>query len=83
MSTLGSLLNLTKGRTISLNLSELRVFVLDEADSFFLEESRRLEILQFNKILRSLSKPIQYLFFSTTYDELVSEEISKLIDEAN
>ena len=82
ISTLGSILNQFSGRSKGLDLSELRVFVLDEADAFFLEETRKVEIMKFHKILQGLSLPIQYVFFSATYDSSVSKEIAKILDEA-
>lgn len=47
VSTLGTILANISGRSKNLDLSELRVFVLDEADCFFLDKSRRDEILRF------------------------------------
>ena len=47
VSTLGQILSSFSGRSKTLDLSELRVFVLDEADCFFLDKSRREEILRF------------------------------------
>jgi superfamily II DNA/RNA helicase len=47
VSTLGQILTNISGRSKNLDLSELRVFVLDEADCFFLDKSRRDEILRF------------------------------------
>ena len=47
VSTLGQILANISGRSKNLDLSELRVFVLDEADCFFLDKSRRDEILRF------------------------------------
>jgi superfamily II DNA/RNA helicase len=47
VSTLGTILSNISGRSKNLDLSELRVFVLDEADCFFLDKSRRDEILRF------------------------------------
>ena len=47
VSTLGTILGNLEGRSKNLDLSELRVFVLDEADSFFLEKSRQDDIFKF------------------------------------
>ena len=47
VSTLGQILNSFSGRSKNLDLSELRVFVLDEADCFFIDKTRREEILRF------------------------------------
>jgi superfamily II DNA/RNA helicase len=82
ISTLGSILNQFSGRSKNLDLSELRVFVLDEADAFFLESTRKEEIMKFHKILQGLGRPIQHVFFSATYDADVSKEISNILDEA-
>ena len=56
--------------------------MLDEADSFFREKSRRDEILKFYKILQDLKQRVQIVFFSATYEEDVADEISKILDEA-
>jgi superfamily II DNA/RNA helicase len=72
VSTLGSILNQTKGRN-TFDLSELRVFVLDEADAFFTEQDRKEDIMKFDKLLKGLKKHVQYVFFSATYDPEVAE----------
>jgi len=50
VTTLGNLLNKTKGRD-KMDLSELRVFVLDEADSFFLDKVREDELIAVHQLL--------------------------------
>jgi superfamily II DNA/RNA helicase len=57
------------GRSKNLDLSELKVLVIDEADCFFIEHNSFDEILRFKKVLESLKRPIQYLLFSATYVE--------------
>ena len=47
VSTLGAVLNLASGRSKGVDLNELRIFVLDEADIFFKEATRRDEINKF------------------------------------
>jgi superfamily II DNA/RNA helicase len=47
VSTLGQILANITGMSKNLDLSELRVFVLDDADCFFLDKSRRDEINRF------------------------------------
>ena len=47
VSTLGQILANITGMSKNLDLSELRVFVLDDADCFFLDKSRRDEIHRF------------------------------------
>jgi superfamily II DNA/RNA helicase len=47
VSTLGQILINFSGRTKNLDLSELRVFVLDEADCFFKDSYGRKDILRF------------------------------------
>ena len=82
VSTLGFLLNQLTGRTKTIDLSQLRVFVLDEADAFFNEETRKNEIMKFHGILQGLKRKIQYIFFSATFEEEVSKDISQLVSEA-
>ncbi len=83
VTTLGKILNYLTGRT-KIDLTELRVFVLDEADDFFMDEQREKEINQFHEFLKTkLSQHVQYVFFSATYDSNISEKISTLINDAN
>jgi superfamily II DNA/RNA helicase len=50
VTTLGNLLNKTRGKN-KMDLSELRVFVLDEADSFFLDKVREDELISVHQLL--------------------------------
>ena len=47
VSTASQILNMVSGRSNNLDLSELKVLVIDEADCFFLEHNRRYEIFRF------------------------------------
>jgi len=59
------------------------MFILDEADSFFLGTNHLDEIKKFDGILKEkVGHRVQYVFFSATYDHNVSDEISQIIDEA-
>ena len=58
------------------------MFILDEADSFFLGINHIDEIKRFDGILKRVGHLVQYAFFSATYEEIVSEEISQIINEA-
>ena len=82
VSTLGSLNKLFSGRE-KVDLSEMRVFILDEADDFFMDKDRESELMKFHTTLQKLGKSVQYILFSATYDKLISEKISKLVKEAN
>jgi superfamily II DNA/RNA helicase len=58
------------------------MFILDEADSFFLGNNHIDEIKRFDGILKKVGHRVQYVFFSATYDHNVSDDISQIIDEA-
>ncbi len=79
---MGGILNKINKRKSNVDLTGLKVFVLDEADSFFLVDDRKKELKDFDKILQNINKKIQYVFFSATYDEAVSNEISDIVTEA-
>ena len=81
-TTLGTLKNNLDGRSKSIDLSQLRVFVLDEADVFFKEKSNHHDLEKIHNIFQALKQNIQYIFFSATYEEDVSQEIAKIIKEA-
>ena len=59
------------------------MFVLDEADEFFLDSKREEEIKEFHKKLQAVNKTCQYILFSATYDTLVSEKIAEIVSDAN
>ncbi len=50
VSTLGKIFGMMKGRG-AIDLSDLKVFVLDEADDFFLDEKREKELKELHNIL--------------------------------
>ncbi len=60
----------------------MRVFVLDEADYFFKENSNLADLQSFYRFLQTLNIKIQYVFFSATFEKEVAEEISKILKEA-
>ena len=66
-----------------IDLSALRVFVLDEADNFFMDQKREEEIMMFHKNIQQLKTDVQYVFFSATFDKAITEKLSNLISEAN
>lgn len=83
VSTLGTLLNHIDGRK-QIDMSELRVFVLDEADDFYMDEKKEHEINTFHShIVNSLKRDVQYVFFSATFEPTISEKISAIVTEAN
>jgi superfamily II DNA/RNA helicase len=82
VTTAGKLLSYIKGRS-PINLSSMKVFVLDEADNFFMEKQREEEIMSIHQAFQKQKLQVQYLFFSATYNEDVSERISNLVDEAS
>ena len=71
VSTLGKLENNLKGRK-KMDLSELKCFVIDEADVFFADQ-KNFESLK-NIIGKNINiDKIQFILFSATYPESVKE----------
>ena len=66
-----------------LDLSELRVVVLDEADVYFKDEDIERDTMNLIAIFKKLTQPIQYVLFSATYNEVISLKISEIMSEAN
>jgi superfamily II DNA/RNA helicase len=60
-------------------LDKLKVFVLDEADAFFLDNRHMEELDTFIKTVNKLNNTVQFVFFSATYEKHVGIEISKII----
>lgn len=56
-----------------MDLSALRVFVLDEADTFFIDNKHKAELDSFMATLKKLSNKVQFVFFSATYEQTVGE----------
>ena len=67
VSTFGQLFASMSGRS-ALDLSQLRVFVLDEADSFFLDNRHLEEFKSFVDTINKLQNKVQFIFFSATYE---------------
>ena len=66
-----------------LDLSELRVVVLDEADEYLKDQDREDDLMYLARVFKKLTKPIQYVLFSATYSEAISLKISEIVSEAN
>ena len=49
-------------------MNQLRVFVLDEADTFFLDNKHKAELDSFVGTLNKLKNKVQFVFFSATYE---------------
>ena len=81
MSTFGQLFANMSGRQ-GIKLDKLRVFVLDEADTFFLDNKHKQELDSFVSSLSQLDNKVQFVFFSATYEKQVGIEISKIIKDA-
>lgn len=58
------------------------MFVLDEADTFFLDNKHKAELDIFVSTLQKLKNKVQFVFFSATYEKIVSDAISKIIEDA-
>jgi superfamily II DNA/RNA helicase len=83
VSTLGQLKNKTSGRG-AMDLSELRVVVMDEVDFFFRDNNNKKELEMMNKnVFQKLKQKFQWILFSATYPEEVVEEINKITKEAS
>lgn len=67
ISTMGTFKNFINGRD-KLDLSELRVVVLDEADEYFKDEVKEEDTMYLASIFKKLTQPIQYVLFSATYN---------------
>jgi superfamily II DNA/RNA helicase len=63
-------------RKPGLKLDKLRVFVLDEADTFFLDNKHKEELDTFVATVNKLNNKVQFVFFSATYEKHVGIEIS-------
>ena len=83
VSTIGKVLNYMKNPRGKIDLSALRVFVLDEADNFFMDQNREVEIMALHEIIQQLKTDVQYVFFSATFNKAITEKLSNLISEAN
>ena len=59
------------------------MIVFDDADCFFQDKCHRDYILRLKKVLESLKRPIQQLFFSATYRPDVIDWIANIVENAN
>jgi superfamily II DNA/RNA helicase len=57
--------------------------VVDEADFFFSDTKNHKELMALHGQLHAMKLKIQYILFSATYPEEVSESISNILEEAN
>ena len=64
-----------------LNLNQVRVFVLDEADTFFLDNKHKAELDSFVETLNKLKDKVQFVFFSATFEKKVEVELSEYIKD--
>ena len=66
-----------------MDLSALRVVVIDEVDFFFNDPRNQKEIEDLTRgTFRKLKQKIQWLMYSTTYPPEAVEEMNKFITEA-
>ena len=67
-----------------MDLSALRVIVIDEVDFFFKDERNKKEIESLtSRTFNKLKQKIQWVLFSATYPEEVIDEINKFVTEAS
>ena len=84
VTTLGKLKSAMAGgrqkKSAMLDLSELKCFVIDEADIFFNDKKNYqalTEVIKNN--ISKLSQKIQYILFSATYPEEIKEAIGTIV----
>ena len=44
---------------------------------------REEELMRFDAVAKKLKNPVQYIFFSATYEPAISEKISTIVTDAN
>ena len=67
-----------------MDLSALRVIVIDEVDFFFKDSRNKKEIEDLTRgTFNKLKQKIQWVLFSATYPEEVIDEINKFVTEAS
>ena len=82
VTTIGTLKNFAGARD-AMDLSALRVIVINDADFFFKDETNKKEIEDLTRgTFNKLKQKIQWVLFSATYPEEVIEEINKFVTEA-
>ena len=84
VTTLGFLKKVADGRKFTTDFSDLKVIVVDEADIFFGDERnfRDLELLN-NKYFSKINSKIQWILFSATYPDEISDRIYKIVKDAS
>ncbi len=82
VSTLGTLKDFCNHKT-PIDLSGLKVIVLDEVDLFFQDDDHKKALQGLNEsVFIKRNTKIQWLLFSTTYPQNVIDEVSKIVKEA-
>ncbi|CDW75207.1 dead box protein 80 [Stylonychia lemnae] len=82
ITTLGKLNSFVTGRN-KVDLSALKVVVVDEADSFFDQVKSEAELNGILDAIKKLDHQVQFIMISATYNEQVQDKIANLIEEAN
>ena len=59
------------------------MLIIDEADNFFMDNTREEEIISLNRYLKSQIQRFQYVLVCLAKDEPISDKIDNLISEAN
>ena len=83
VTTLGFLIGLIDGRK-PIDLSALKMVIIDDADVLFekIDEFRKLEKLN-NTIFSKIKTKIQWILFSATYPEEITNRIDKIVKDAS
>jgi ATP-dependent RNA helicase DDX19/DBP5 len=66
-----------------IDLNSLKVFILDEADDFFMDQKREEEINRWHEYVTTQLQNVQIILFSATFDQDIAEKISKIVSNAN
>ena len=84
MATPGFLKGRLESRDCTLNLKQLKIVILDEADQLFLEESSTnvdLNVIINNLFKTKLYIKPQYVLFSATVDERCEVNVARIITD--
>ena len=80
--TIGGLQRCLTGRKVTLDLSALRVAVIDEVDFFFSAQDTQKQLLDLNNKYLSKIPKLQWLLFSATYPDSIQEALDSFCGEA-
>ena len=82
MSGVDKLLKKFEGRS-TLDISQLKTIVFDEADVFFETNKDDEKLGSLIGKLKKVNPNVQIVFISATYSDLVAERIEKIVPDAS